>query len=66
MLGDEAFYTVALPLSAWVLDLELTRRLAFFWASMYYVGQATKVKWERYILDVIGCFRKFITSLNYE
>lgn len=41
--GDEAFYTVALPLSAWVLDLQLSRRLAFFWASTYYVGQSTKV-----------------------
>ena len=43
-LGDEAFYTVALPLGAWMLDLELTRRLAFFWVSVYYVGQATKVR----------------------
>lgn len=42
-LGDEAFYTVALPLCAWILDLGLSRRLAFFWASTYYVGQATKV-----------------------
>ena len=42
-LGDEAFYTVALPLCAWVLDLELSRRLAFFWASTYYVGQSAKV-----------------------
>ncbi|CAN0235448.1 unnamed protein product [Ectocarpus sp. 12 AP-2014] len=41
-LGDEAFYTVALPLCAWVLDLELSRRLAFFWASTYYTGQAAK------------------------
>eukprot|EP00903_Cladosiphon_okamuranus_P014154 g13153.t1 len=40
--GDEAFYTVALPLSAWMLDLQLSRRLAFFWASTYYVGQSTK------------------------
>lgn len=42
-LGDEAFYTVALPLCAWMLDLELSRRLAFFWASTYYVGQSAKV-----------------------
>ncbi|CAM9738728.1 unnamed protein product [Pylaiella littoralis] len=41
-LGDEAFYTVALPLCAWMLDLELSRRLAFFWASTYYVGQSAK------------------------
>lgn len=42
-LGDEAFYTVALPLCAWLLDLALSRRLALFWASTYYVGQAAKV-----------------------
>lgn len=41
--GDEAFYTVALPLCAWVLDLQLSRRLAFYWASTYYVGQSAKV-----------------------
>lgn len=46
-LGDEAFYSVALPLCAWTLDLELSRRLAFFWASTYYVGQSIKAR-ERY------------------
>ncbi|CAN0111094.1 unnamed protein product, partial [Discosporangium mesarthrocarpum] len=38
-LGDEAFYTLALPLCAWVLDARLSRRLAVFWSSIYYLGQ---------------------------